>query len=620
MFTVQKLEIQNLRNFEYALLDLSSKRLVLLGGNNSGKTGALLLLNWVFNICDEFLLEDRRTISDQEKILLIPARNTKKKARRITLHLRFQDGRTARKYRAGGHPDADVQLRLSYRVTPRQRIIARLGPARKGEPVKSHPKAIELFKLLRSKIDFHLIPSFRDAGSGRFADVFKQSVHAPIADRLTHKTVGGTREEYRKVKAWLKRLEKITETSTDALVSTMKQFLPPGLAKDLVISFDADHEKTAEWMAKNTKLRISTGDHDSLMVDQTSVGSGLQSLLYAAIIQESLKGEKKKIFLAFEEPEAFLHPSAQRIVARQMLDLEGVNKIIITTHSPIIVEEAQYRDLCVVRDGRFYSGPRVDERTNSLFSSLMTGHGIEMMFGASILLVEGEGDRQFFEKLRRRLAKFHGRGLADQLYVAPVGGNNRFSPWLQLLMSFSAGSDPMYSWLVVADNDASTAVRKGCEDANIPIEAGLMKHFHKVSSVDPIDTVNWRAAAEKLNFEAKKENNRIRLLPGDLEYSALQNIDWQYLSLLRRQIFGENSPYLTKEAFIKKLGSKGIDGKKGNNLRKEPWIRGFIGETIPVQMLSPSISDVLKTWLSPVCNSQATANRIVNRFLIPEAR
>jgi hypothetical protein len=58
-----------------------------------------------------------------------------------------------------------------------------------------------------------------------------------------------------------------------------------------------------------------------------------------------------------------------------------------------------------------------------------------------VLLVEGDGDRLFFEWLRRRVAAATKDGRVDDLYVVPTGSNTQFSLWPQLLRSYGRDGD-----------------------------------------------------------------------------------------------------------------------------------------------------------------------------------
>jgi len=75
-FSLLGLTIEHLRGFERASLGLERNNILLVGPNNSGKTSLLRVLDWVFNGADEVLLEGRRSLTDEERQLLLPARDS----------------------------------------------------------------------------------------------------------------------------------------------------------------------------------------------------------------------------------------------------------------------------------------------------------------------------------------------------------------------------------------------------------------------------------------------------------------------------------------------------------------------------------------------------------------
>jgi dGTP triphosphohydrolase len=84
-------------------------------------------------------------------------------------------------------------------------------------------------------------------------------------------------------------------------------------------------------------------------------------------------------------------------------------------------------------------------------TALLTGQGAEMAFSRGVLLVEREGDKLFFETLRRRIAPFDETGGADELSVVWVGSNARFGPWIRLLEGYTVDNVRPIEWLAVAD-------------------------------------------------------------------------------------------------------------------------------------------------------------------------
>ena len=110
-----------------------------------------------------------------------------------------------------------------------------------------------------------------------------------------------------------------------------------------------------------------------------------------------------RVRLLMEEPETFLHPSAQRELARSLLDNSDL-WFIASTHSAAMIDEATVSDVVILRDHRLFATAPADG-LDARQSAYMSGRGAEALFSRSVLLVEGAGDVAAFEELRRRLAK-----------------------------------------------------------------------------------------------------------------------------------------------------------------------------------------------------------------------
>lgn len=99
-----------------------------------------------------------------------------------------------------------------------------------------------------------------------------------------------------------------------------------------------------DWVADRVQFRLSTGEHDRGAVDPIEVGSGLQSLLEFGLVRSSLADAPGTQFVAVEEPEAFLHPSAQRTLARRPVPRTDAHRLI-STHSAVLVDEAPFESV-----------------------------------------------------------------------------------------------------------------------------------------------------------------------------------------------------------------------------------------------------------------------------------
>ncbi len=588
------MEAENIRGHTHARLDLSSDRILLVGRNNSGKTSALLLLNWLFNLCKRDVLEGKENPSSTDLDILLPARNTRNKARRLTLHVRITDGRRRRRFKC--NKQGIALIRIGIRSTHRVQIIAKLGKPKKGETTQSDGAAINLLDEVRKKFRFEHVPSFRDAASPRFQQTLFDAFRKRLSEKALHDQQAGAPTEYRQIRKVGESLQVVAKNLINPLLEEIQRALPTGIIQNAAYQLNCEPQDIVNWMAENLTLRLSTGRHDEQQVKTVSVGSGLQSLLELAINSGARNADGAKLILAVEEPEAFLHPSAQRMVARRLFTSPVASKMMITTHSPVIVEEARYEHVVITRDHRFYQSRKSVDNRVEINTALLTGYGAEMIFARSVLFVEGEGDRQFFENLRRRIAAKDQSGDSDQLFVVPVGGNRSFAPWLRLAQSYGGSSDRPIRWTVVGDSDAAAEIRRAFKDAKISIPTAVRASLDKVvTALNAEQPQQWIDAVREANSQCVNHSVSLRLLPGDLEFAALQNASNSTLGNFAQKA---GHKFECKNEFVRWLGSKAIDGRSRDDAFKAPWFRGYMGLHIPAADIHDDIREVLSTWLN----------------------
>lgn len=581
--------IENLRGFRSARLSLRRPLTLLVGPNNSGKTSLLRLLHWALNDLDDGLLEGRRQLSTREQSLLVPARETRGAARRLTLLIQILDGRRARRFEA----DRGV-VRLRLKVIG-DRVFAATSRPRRSEPQRSEQPAIELLQALRQCNRMVYIPAARDAASERFRTTLGLAIRLKLEERGLHQRRGGAPSEYRTIRRALDTIDGVADELVGTLWSDLAPTLVPGLAEIGRISFDSSPQALVDWLVEQARLNISTGPHDERMVEPAEVGAGLQSLLDLALL-EAVQGQGTEPWLLIEEPEAFLHPSAQRALASQLFQKRPVRRVI-STHSPIVIDESQYGDVVLVRDHKVFEPAVPEQRREEINTALLTVSGAEAIYSRSVLLVEGPGDRAFFEALRRRLAVVDKSGLTGELGVVAVGGKTRFGPWIALLQSYAdiySGELPV-RWFAVGDSaDAASELARGVRDGGITVPAEVRNRLTETTQrFAEGDQPAAIAATEAANSAMAAAGVSAALLPIDLEYAALGAASTHTVRKIGEAIALD---HLTRSELLRRLGSKAGVGPVSNPVKHE-WTRGRIGQLVPWNQMSSAVKGVVRQWL-----------------------
>lgn len=468
MMRLMSIRLENIGGFRTTEFHLGHDTL-LIGENNSGKTSLLRVINWVLEDLDEQLLRGRRELSRDEQQLLLPARATRNRARRIFLRVHISDGRSARKFAADDRQIAEV--RVQFRPGNN---YARLGAPTRGETPETEANAISLIHRLQSDYSCLYVPATRDGTSALFSELLRSALRQRLKREMIYDGVGRPAGAPKVTLDAATRLSSHASEIAGSVWDDARELLQGGFNPTGLFATQITPTDLVDLSIQQMEARFSTGEHDLETVAVDGLGAGLQSVLTMAIAQLSMAGRYNRLLL-LEEPEAFLHPSAQRTIAQQIFGRENT-QTIATTHSSAILSEVSPSNVVVLRSHSAFPASRVDERQEAKDRYFLSTLVSETMFDRSLLLVEGPGDVAFFESLRRRLYEHLPAALLNRMRVSAVGSKNSFGPWLRLLRRFtnSTSGDQAFNVLVCADSiDAGSEVIRALRESGIVVPAAL---------------------------------------------------------------------------------------------------------------------------------------------------
>lgn len=216
----------------------------------------------------------------------------------------------------------------------------------------------------------------------------------------------------------------------------------------------------------NKGLSIHYGDKkDSFPMEYHGMGTRSWSSLltlkaFINLLDKYAENEKTAFFpiLAIEEPEAHLHPNAQKKLYKQIAGVRG--QTIISTHSPYIAASAEllqirnfYKDSASVACGAINTRELTPEDMRKIRRQVINTRG-EIFFSKVIVFFEGETEEQALPMFADH---YFGKTMVEMgIDFVGVGGHGNYLPFLRVAEALKI------PWFIFSDAepDIKTSVKK----------------------------------------------------------------------------------------------------------------------------------------------------------------
>lgn len=227
------------------------------------------------------------------------------------------------------------------------------------------------------------------------------------------------------------------------------------------------------------------------------------------------------VMLTLEEPEAHLHPQAQRQLYSQILGFNGQK--IISTHSPNVLAQAEMSDIIhfikvngETKAVRFNMKDYTEEDINKIKREVINTRG-DLLFSSAIVLCEGITEEQalpiYFKEYFGTEPTFCG------INIIGIGGQN-YQSFLKLI------KDLGIKWFIFSDGESNTikTVKKAIkvisdtDSANMPnviildnnedYEQHLLNSGYGQMMVDGINKSHTDTSDEQQNDENSQQNRK----------------------------------------------------------------------------------------------------------------
>ena len=188
--------------------------------------------------------------------------------------------------------------------------------------------------------------------------------------------------------------------------------------------------------------------------------------------------------LAAEEPEAHLHPNAQKTLYQQLASSQG--QIIVSTHSPYLAAMANQNELRYLKkssnvvDAKQLDSSSSDEEKRKLHRKIIHSRG-EILFSKALVLCEGETEEQALPLLFERYFG-HEAFVLGVSFISVGGSGEQYLPFLRFAKSLAI---PVFIF----------------SDGEERITAKLKKNYERVFGITDIFNCQKITILNDTNFE-----------------------------------------------------------------------------------------------------------------------
>lgn len=230
----------------------------------------------------------------------------------------------------------------------------------------------------------------------------------------------------KEVKSFIQKLKKETDDALSTIEKNVSETLNMLFADQnlkIKISGGDPNGFSVKDLLKNTdtKITVSSNQNNEMLLSEQGTGVQRMSLIYTIqnIIGDKV-GNLGNRMLLVDEPEAFLHPEATRGLSNSLYEIGNKMPIIITTHSPILINLEQNHtviDIFKIDNSNSNAIILYNSKSNKFDENDLQNMKIlnyvdpyvnEFFFSTKNIIVEGDTEKMILGYIRKRFnANFH---------------------------------------------------------------------------------------------------------------------------------------------------------------------------------------------------------------------
>lgn len=425
---VSRVEISNFLGFRDLQMNLDANLQLVAGPNNAGKSSFVDLLQVFFSDPDSERLESMLPLNEYFESM--GPRTLSK------IQVWFADLTAEEVEEFVAVTRRDGQFWVELRCTRKGSVSFQTSRSPGVDAARSYYlRVIERFHFVK-------VPTIRLAAESDAADPSLGRLYKTLESVLVR--AGNTRSTKLQTRFMtaLQGVEAVVAEVLDASAAALADDLP---FKEGRIRFELpDGRHSLRGILESTEV-VSEG---SVRLPVRNRGTGFQSALALGILRFVANEEAStsaNVLFAIEEPEAFLHPQTQRALARIIHSLAEQSQVLVTTHSPTIVDSfmiGSISRLPLDSSGLVHKWvrPAVDDTTEGRLSRYCTATNSELVFANAVVFVEGEGDYFAVECLLDRICEGVGAHYALGISVIAADGLDKIAHLVELAEHFGVRS------------------------------------------------------------------------------------------------------------------------------------------------------------------------------------
>lgn len=434
---LSKIEIENFRSINTKLTVNLHKKTVLVGKNNTGKSNVLKAIDLVLGeryprvSKNDFYNQNE---SNEIKIGLEFTNVTTDEVANITRFLNYD------KY---GHASAELDS------TRKIRINFSIGLGGQSKELYFGDEYYKYFSndIKESMLSSVYIPALRD--HNQILKVTEYSFFNKLLSKIYANS--DIRKKTELEQALLIAAEKCKNIFNDSEVKL-----------DAITKSIIDHKGIRFSFLPSDRhsiyKKISLLLNDGIETELDFKGSGIQSAVIISMFKLYADLKIGSAILLIEEPESFLHPHANRHMAKVLNEIskEEDIQVIFTTHSPYYLMDTDVDNISLVKkkeNKTVINQPSLAGIDKTKLKKEMSVDNLELFFADKVVLVEGATEKILLPSIALQINANYDFD-RHNISLIEVGSKSNFLIFLKLLKAYEK------EWHVIIDKDILDTVSR----------------------------------------------------------------------------------------------------------------------------------------------------------------